>query len=58
MRISPSQRLPWLVVPERALAAGDVVPGTIDQAHRGIQRVRQTPDLAYSFLRRTGLSVS
>jgi transposase len=30
----------------------------IDQAHRGIQRVRQTPHLAYSFLRRTGLSVS
>ena len=30
----------------------------IDQAHRGIDRVRQTPHLAYSFLRRTGLSVS
>jgi transposase len=30
----------------------------IEQAHRGIQRVRQTPHLAYSFLRRTGLSVS
>ncbi len=32
--------------------------GMIEQAHRGIQRVRQTPHLAYSFLRRTGLSVS
>jgi DDE superfamily endonuclease len=30
----------------------------IDQAHRGIDRVRRTPQLAYSFLRRTGLSVS
>jgi transposase len=30
----------------------------IAQAHRGIQRVRDTPHLAYSFLRRTGLSVS
>jgi transposase len=30
----------------------------IDQAHLGIERVRQTPHLAYSFLRRTGLSVS
>jgi hypothetical protein len=30
----------------------------IEQAHRGIRRVRGTPHLAYSFLRRTGLSVS
>ena len=30
----------------------------IDQAQRGIDRVRRTPHLAYSFLRRTGLSVS
>jgi hypothetical protein len=31
----------------------------IDQAHRGIERVRRrTPHLAYSFLRHTGLSVS
>ena len=30
----------------------------IDQAHRGIQRVRQTPHLAYSYLRHAGLSVS
>ncbi len=28
------------------------------QAHRGIDRVRRTLHLAYSFLRRTGLSVS
>ena len=30
----------------------------IDQAHRGIERVRQIPHLASSFLDRTGLSVS
>jgi hypothetical protein len=30
----------------------------IGQAHGGVERVRQTPHLAYSFLRRTGLSVS
>jgi hypothetical protein len=30
----------------------------IGQAQRGIQRVRRTPHLAYSFLRRTGLSVA
>jgi transposase len=30
----------------------------IDQAHRGIDRVRRAPHLAYSFLRHTGLSVS
>lgn len=30
----------------------------IEQAHRGINRVRRTPHLAYSFLRHTGLSVA
>jgi DDE superfamily endonuclease len=30
----------------------------IQQAHHGIDRVRRTPHLAYSFLRHTGLSVS
>jgi transposase len=30
----------------------------IAQAHRGIDRVRRTPHLAYSFLRHTGLSVA
>jgi transposase len=30
----------------------------VEQAERGIERVRKTPHLAYSFLRRTGLSVS
>ena len=32
--------------------------GVIQQAHRGIERVRRTPHLAYSFLRHAGLSVS
>ena len=30
----------------------------IDQAHKGIDRVRRTPQLAYSFLRHAGLSVT
>jgi DDE superfamily endonuclease len=30
----------------------------IDQAHKGVERVRGTPHLAYSFLRHAGLSVS
>jgi hypothetical protein len=30
----------------------------IQHAHRGIDRVRRTPHLAYSFLRHAGLSVS
>ena len=30
----------------------------VDQAHRGIQRVRHTPYLAYPFLRHAGLTVS
>jgi transposase len=30
----------------------------IDQADRGVERVRRTPHLAYSFLRHAGLSVS
>jgi hypothetical protein len=29
-----------------------------DQAHRGIDRVRRTPHLAYSFPRHAGLSVA
>jgi hypothetical protein len=30
----------------------------IDQAYRGVERVRRTPHLAYSFLRHADLSVS
>ena len=43
---------------ELANLCGPTLAEVIDQAHRGIERVRQTPHLAYSFLRRTGLSVS
>jgi hypothetical protein len=43
---------------ELANLTDPTLAGVIDQAHRGIQRVRQSPHLPYSFLRRTGLSVS
>jgi hypothetical protein len=50
-----------VVVAEGAELANLVCPtlqAVVEQAERGIQRVRQTPHLAYWFLRRTGLSVS
>ena len=43
---------------ELANLTGPSLAEVIDQAHRGIERVRHTPHLAYSFLRRTGLAVS
>jgi hypothetical protein len=43
---------------ELANLIGPTLAEVIDQAHKGVERVRQTPHLAYSFLRRTGLSVS
>ena len=43
---------------ELANLCGPTLAEVIDQAHRGIQRIRRTPHLAYSFLRHTGLSVS
>jgi hypothetical protein len=43
---------------ELANLTGPTLAEMIDQAHLGIQRVRQTPHLAYSFLRHAGLSVS
>jgi transposase len=43
---------------ELANLTGPTLAGVIAQAHRGIERVRRTPRLAYSFLRRTGLSVA
>ena len=43
---------------ELANLATPTLGEVIDQAHRGIDRVRQTPHLAYSFLRHAGLSVS
>jgi hypothetical protein len=43
---------------ELANLTGPTLAEIIGQAQRGIERVRGTPHLAYSFLRRTGLSVS
>jgi transposase len=43
---------------ELANLTGPALAEMIDQAHLGIERVRQTPQLAYSFLRHAGLSVS
>ena len=43
---------------ELANLATPTLSEVIDQAHRGIDRVRRTPHLAYSFLRHTGPPVS
>jgi hypothetical protein len=43
---------------ELANLTGPTLGEVIDQAHRGIDRVRRTPHLAYSFLRHAGLSVT
>ena len=37
---------------------GPTLAEVIDQAHKGVDRVRRAPHLAYSFLRHAGLSVS
>ena len=43
---------------ELANLTGPTLAEVITQAHRGIERVRRTPHLAYSFLRHAGLPVS
>jgi hypothetical protein len=43
---------------ELARLTGPTLAEAINQAHQGIDRVRRTPHLAYSFLRHTGLSVA
>jgi DDE superfamily endonuclease len=43
---------------ELANLATPTLGEVITQAHHGIERVRRTPHLAYSFLRHAGLSVS
>jgi hypothetical protein len=43
---------------ELANLTGPTLAEMIGQAQRGVERVRRTPHLAYSFLRRTGLSVA
>jgi hypothetical protein len=43
---------------ELANLGGPTLAEVIQQAHQGVERVRRTPHLAYSFLRHAGLSVS
>ncbi len=43
---------------ELANLCGPTVAEVIEQARRGIDRIRRMPHLAYSFLRHAGLSVS
>jgi transposase len=43
---------------ELANLATPTLAEVIDQAHKGIERVRRTPRLAYAFLRHAGLSVT
>jgi len=42
---------------ELANLAGDTLNDVMAAAERGIQRIRGTPHLAYSFLRHCGLSL-
>jgi transposase len=57
--LNPTEGL-WsnLKTVELANLTSPTLAEVINQAHRGIDRVRRTPHLAYSFLRHTGLSVS
>jgi transposase len=57
--LNPTEGL-WssLKAVELANLVAPTLAEVIAQAHRGIERVRQTPHLAYSFLRHAGLSVS
>jgi transposase len=43
---------------ELANLAVPTLAEVIEQAHQGVERVRRTPHLAYSFLRHAGLPVS
>jgi hypothetical protein len=57
--LNPVQGL-WssLKAVELANLTSPTLAEVIHQAHQGIERVRRTPHLAYSFLRHAGLSVS
>jgi transposase len=57
--LNPTEGL-WssLKAVELANLTGPTLAEVIQQAHRGVERVRRTPHLAYSFLRHAGLSVS
>jgi transposase len=48
----------WLKGSQLANLVCPTLQEVVEQAELGIERARQTPHLAYSFLRRTGLSVS
>jgi transposase len=57
--LNPTEGL-WssLKAVELANLVAPTLAEVIQQAHRGVERVRRTPHLAYSFLRHAGLSVS
>jgi transposase len=57
--LNPTEGL-WssLKAVELANLTSPTLAEVIDQAHKGVERIRRTPHLAYSFLRHTGLSVS
>jgi hypothetical protein len=56
----PTRQALWssLKAVELANFVAPTLAEVIDQAHKGAERVRRTPHLAYSFLRHAGLSVS
>jgi len=58
MRPRPARRRALPRPSKLANLAGPTLGEVLAQAHRGIQRIRTTPHLAYSFLRHTGLSVA
>jgi transposase len=57
--LNPTEGL-WssLKAVELANLCGPTLAEVLQQAHHGIDRVRRTPHLAYSFWRLAGLSVS
>ena len=57
--LNPTEGLwPSLKAVELANLTAPTLAEVIAQAHKGIERVRRTPHLAYWFLRHAGLSVS
>jgi hypothetical protein len=56
--LASAARCSSLKAVELANLAAPTLGEVIDQAHKGIKRIRATPHLAYSFLRHAGLSVS
>jgi hypothetical protein len=48
----------WLKGTQLANLICPTLREVVEQAELGIERARRTPQLVYSFLRRTGLSVS